>query len=180
MEWFKDIQDFLPHSLSPTHSTLHALPPFLFSPIWSQFNQNPPILSPFSLRSALLNTDVSSLLELNNRKFLQSLGAQNWRKNQSTECKHIVWIQVLHLMGYWGFWGIVMWSQILKSLIFCSLDMTRVPLSTVSSSLAPLITNTPSKRERGRVLYSVLTVFLPGNTSCSCGVTCLSEREKKT
>lgn len=59
------------------------VPSLLFSssPIWSLFIQNPPVLSSFSLRSGLVDADVGCLLELSNRKFPESLGAQNWARN---------------------------------------------------------------------------------------------------
>jgi len=73
------------HSLSHIPSLPLAwpfVPSLLFSssPIWSLFIQNPPVLSSFSLRSALVDTDVGCLLELSTRKFPESLGAQNNRK----------------------------------------------------------------------------------------------------
>lgn len=82
------------HGMTPsTPNTLSHIPslplvwPFvpslLFSssPIWSLFVQNPPVLSSFLLCSALVDTDVGCLLELSNRKFPESFGAQNWARN---------------------------------------------------------------------------------------------------
>lgn len=70
-----------PHSLSPTRLALRALPAFFIHSHLVLFIQNSPVLSFFRSIRLLVDTDVGCLLELSNRKFPESLGAQNWKRN---------------------------------------------------------------------------------------------------